>query len=103
VSLFLAHNALAGAIPAELGGLANLRELVLTSNELTGRLPDSFLNLSLSRFHWYDNAGLCAPGTVAFRAWLAGISNHFSGPFCSGGSAGVAMSLSERAVRPGPG
>ena len=37
--LWLSSNNLTGEIPSELGGLANLRELHLRSNELTGEIP----------------------------------------------------------------
>lgn len=30
------------------------------------------------------NAGLCAPDTAAFRAWLSGIERRDQGPFCAG-------------------
>ena len=80
--LYLWGNSLTGTIPSELGNLANLESLALSVNNLTGQLPPSFLSLTLDGFWWYDNAGLCAPDTSAFRAWLNGISTHAPGPFC---------------------
>ncbi|MDE0356817.1 MAG: hypothetical protein OXN92_03630 [Gammaproteobacteria bacterium] len=76
---------LTGPIPPELGSLTNLERLGLANNHLTGQLPESFLTLGLTSFDWYGNAGLCAPDTVVFRAWLSGIQYHRAGPFCSAG------------------
>ena len=80
--LSLGGNNLTGEIPSELGGLASLGDLNLSSNRLTGELPASFLSLTLHRFLWDNNQGLCAPATPAFRTWLGGISDHRPGPFC---------------------
>ncbi len=44
--LNLGNNPLRGEIPAELGSLANLRELILYSNELTCRIPSTLGNLA---------------------------------------------------------
>ena len=82
--LDLNDNGLTSSIPSELGDLAKLTELTLDDNGLTGRLPDGLLSLSLDLFRWNENAGLCAPDTSAFRAWLAAIKYHQPGPFCSG-------------------
>lgn len=84
-TLVIRSNRLTGEIPPQLGGLASLNNLDLADNELGGRLPASFLNLSLQQFWWSQNAGLCAPGTSAFRTWLAGIGNHQPGAFCVAG------------------
>ena len=81
--LDLNNNELAGTVPAELGNLGNLSRLRIRSNRLTGTIPASFLGLSLNDFEWDRNAGLCAPNTAAFRAWLNGIENHIPGPFCA--------------------
>ena len=83
--LRLSENGLSGSIPPELGDLASLERLGLAANDFSGQLPASFLGLSLDLFWWQGNAGLCAPDTEAFRAWLAAISEHQPGPFCSGG------------------
>ena len=45
-ALDLSGNGLAGAIPAEVGDLADLRLLDLSGNELTGALPSEFGNLA---------------------------------------------------------
>lgn len=71
--LFLDDNALSGGVPGSLGKLGALYRLSLGRNRLTGALPDNFLNLRLSEFHMWDNSGLCAPGTEAFRSWLEGM------------------------------
>ncbi|WP_420616708.1 Ig-like domain-containing protein [Candidatus Palauibacter sp.] len=81
--LTVGSNELTGEVPPQLGNLSNLESLGLSYNQLSGRLPDSFLNLDLAEFFWAGNAGLCAPGTSAFRAWLAEIGRHQHGPFCS--------------------
>ena len=105
--LSLWGNEVSGPIPSELGNLGKLTWLRVDFNDLTGRLPESLLKLKLSGFGWRDNAGLCAPDTSAFRTWLAAISNHQPGPFCSGASGSRIMSLDPRGVEssgvmPGP-
>ena len=81
--LLLDGNDLSGELPSELGDLTSLTVLYVSDNSLTGRLPESLRKLSLTWFWWHRNAGLCAPDTTAYRAWLAGI-RYRSGPFCSG-------------------
>ena len=44
--LDLNHNNLSGPIPAELGNLSNLRELVLWQNQLSGPIPSALQNLT---------------------------------------------------------
>ena len=44
--LWLRNNELTGAIPAELGNLANLNQLWLRNNELTGAIPAELGNLA---------------------------------------------------------
>ncbi len=71
--LSLSNNSLVGRIPPELGG-TSLEDLRLDNNRLTGPFPPALLRLdSLSRFHFRDNDGLCAPPTTAFVEWLADI------------------------------
>ena len=84
--LALYDNELMGEIPDEIGALTSLEHLVIHRNELRGRLPESFLNLALESFWWYENEGLCAPDTSAFRTWLAGIGDNRAGAFCGDGS-----------------
>lgn len=73
--LYLLDNALSGAVPSSLGNLGALNRLHLQRNRLTGALPNTFLNLRLAEreFYIWGNAGLCAPGTAAFRSWLGGM------------------------------
>ncbi len=53
-------HGLAGEIPPELGDLANLTELWLQGNALTGTVPESFLRISgLIQFFIGSNASLC--------------------------------------------
>ena len=82
--LSLSGNALEGPVPPELGALTYLEYLYLGGNALTGALPRSFLRIGgLARFRFEQNAGLCAPGTPEFVAWLDGIGEPGGGPFCS--------------------
>ena len=86
--LSLEFSNLSGPVPAALGNLTLLERLNLGGNALTGELPASLTNLrKLSIFWFQDNAGLCAPATSAFRAWLDGIAD-VDGPTCdsSGGN-----------------
>ena len=83
-SLGLSGNALEGPVPAELGGLWRLEFLHLDGNALTGALPGRLLRIGgLVRFRFAGNAGLCAPGTPEFVAWLDGIGDLGAGPFCN--------------------
>ena len=82
--LSLDGNRLEGPAPAELGGLRRLEFLYLSGNALTGALPRSLLQVGgLVRFRFERNAGLCAPGTAEFMAWLDGIGETGEGPFCN--------------------
>ena len=81
--LRLNRNNLKGRLPEALGNLANLTELRLNRNNLKGPLPEALLSLSrLKILHFGNNAGLCAPRTTAFTAWLAGIKTT-SGRECN--------------------
>ena len=82
--LSLSGNTLEGPVPAELGSLRRLEFLSLDGNALTGALPRSLLRVGgLVRFRFERNAGLCAPGTAEFMAWLDGIGQTGEGPFCN--------------------
>ena len=82
-SLGLEGNHLTGPIPVELGQLSNLTSLILSRNQLTGPIPPSFLQIEqLDSFFFSFNAGLCAPGTTDFVAWLKEIERH-EGPYCN--------------------
>ena len=82
--LSLSGNALVGPVPPELGGLIRLEFLQLDGNALTGALPGSLVRIGgLVRLRFQRNAGLCAPGTPVFVAWLDGIGELRRGPFCN--------------------
>ena len=85
--LHLPDNGLSGPIPPALGNLASLEELSVRDNSFSGPFPHSFLELdNLNVLEFRGNAGLCAPTTTAFRAWLQGIQ-RVSGAFCAASSA----------------
>ena len=80
--LLLNENDLSGPIPPELSDLTSLTLLWLQSNDLAGPIPESFLKLgALKEFLFDGNAGLCAPDTIDFAAWLDGMERT-SGPYC---------------------
>ena len=82
--LSVSGNTLEGPVPAELGGLRRLEFLYFDGNALTGALPRSLQRISaLVRLRFERNAGLCAPGTPEFVAWLDGIGELGRGPFCN--------------------
>lgn len=77
------QNELTGPVPATLGRLTGLQTLYLDSNRLTGLLPRSLVDLGdPDNLHFYDNDGLCAPGTPALVAWLADVENRI-GKLCN--------------------
>ena len=79
--IFLESNNLVGTLPPELGDLARLEVLHLGDNQLTDRIPDTFLRLErLEHFYFWLNDGLCAPNTDAFTSWLSGKESY--GPRC---------------------
>lgn len=84
--LHLCRNQLTGPVPEELGDLASLRHFNLWSNQLTGELPATLLAMkNLQEINWLNNAGLCAPPTPAFKAWLGGLRKWF-GYYCAEGA-----------------
>ncbi len=91
-TLWLSDNQLTGPIPPKLGNLRKLGLLRLYNNQLTGPIPPELLNLPLNVFQFENNAGLCAPGTAAFVAWLGGLDVH-RGPFCNESDIAVLESL----------
>ena len=60
-TLILFDNKLVGPIPPELGGLANLRELILHSNELSGPIPPELGRLANLRTLILDGNELSGP------------------------------------------
>ena len=99
-ALFLQLNALSGELPPVLGDLTGLRYVGLNRNILRGPVPASLLRLDLSRFEFAENAGLCAPGTTRFVAWL-GRMNTRSGGYCNADDIAVLELLHESAGGPG--
>lgn len=51
IQIDLGNNNLAGSIPAEIGFIPNLEELILDSNLLTGSIPSSIFQLSSQLTH----------------------------------------------------
>ena len=93
--LSLRANRLTGTIPGQLGNLSQLTDLSLGANELTGPIPANLLQLEeLNEFRFDGNAGLCAPGTTDFYAWLKGIEQR-RGPYCNESDLAVIKSLYE--------
>ena len=83
--LSLGGNRFEGPVPPELGGLRHLEFLYLDGNALAGALPRSLVRIGgLLRFRFGRNAGLCAPGTPEFVAWMDEIGELGRGPFCNG-------------------
>ena len=72
--LDLSDNDLRGALPAALGGLANLTSLDVRFNALSGPVPVALSRLGLETLR-VDGTGLCAPQDAAFQAWLDGVAD----------------------------
>ncbi|MXW21321.1 MAG: hypothetical protein F4Z95_10995 [Gammaproteobacteria bacterium] len=82
VALYVHGNRLTGPVPSALGNLMSLAELDISNNALSGPLPASLTSLSLRRFWWSGNPGLCLPGTAEFSAWIEDLTLHDSGQYC---------------------
>ncbi len=83
VYLALWSNDLSGPVSSDLDQLSVLVFLLLDDNELTDEFPASFPSLgSVEKAEWDGNAGLCAPKTEKFEAWLRGMRYGWSGPRC---------------------
>ena len=81
--LHLSDNELYGAIPDELGDLISLRRLSLQQNDLSGTLPQSLARLeNLFELSFEGNSGLCAPDDAAFQEWLSSLSELSSSGDC---------------------
>ncbi len=80
--LYLQSNGLSDEVPSELTGLSSLIRLYLYGNELTGKLPDGLRNIeTLTWLRTNNNAGLCAPETAEFQAFLEGLE-YWMGDAC---------------------
>ena len=55
----------------------------MNENPLSGPLPTSLTNLSLSTF-FFDDTDLCEPANPIFQQWLAGITNLQRTKTCPG-------------------
>ncbi len=76
VRIDLEDNGLAGRLPADLGQLAEMRELRIGNNsKLAGPLPATLASLELAGLH-YTGTELCSLDTPAFRDWLATVASH---------------------------
>ena len=73
--LDLRGNGLTGLLPRILSQLAQLTELRIDDNALSGRLPLELARLPLQALH-YAETGLCAPVEESFQVWLNAISSH---------------------------
>ena len=93
IYLFVDLNQLTGPVPPALGDLTSLNELHIANNRLSGPLPQELTELSLRRFWWSGNPGLCLPDTTEFSAWLGGIAQHDSGHYCNRADRGVLEAL----------
>ncbi|HLP58653.1 MAG TPA: fibronectin type III domain-containing protein, partial [Candidatus Deferrimicrobium sp.] len=83
--LTLERNQLSGPIPPELGNLANLKFLILNSNQLSGLIPPELVNLhNLQWLFLYDNklSGPILPelGNLSNLERLSLERNQLSGP-----------------------
>ena len=74
-TLDLSRNQLSGSFPSAVADLAELADLRIGGNALSGRLPLSMARLGLEVFH-YSDTDLCTPTDAAFSQWLSGISSH---------------------------
>ena len=60
-----------------MGNLTNLQALDLHSNQLSGSLPSSLVNLTDLEDLWLQGTQLCAPTDADFQAWLEGIDDKY--------------------------
>ena len=75
VALALADNGLEGHIPSDIGELTRITRLRIGGNALYGRLPLSFVRLTLQELRYADTE-LCLPADEAFQAWVSNVPIH---------------------------
>ncbi len=85
IGIFLTNNGLTGALPAELGNFAELRELHLPANNLTGAIPEELGELTNLESLWLNENQLTGPippelGNLSGLQQLILGSNELSGP-----------------------
>ncbi|MCY3855537.1 MAG: Ig-like domain-containing protein [Rhodospirillales bacterium] len=83
IYLYVGGNRLTGPVPSTLGNLGGLSELDISNNALSGALPSELTGLSLRRFWWSGNPGLCLPETAAFSVWLDDMVQRDTGHYCN--------------------
>ena len=74
-SLDLSDNGLSGYMPDAMGLLANMTELRIGRNALSGRLPLALTSVPLQEFDYTDTS-LCVADDDDFRQWLGDIPQH---------------------------
>ena len=73
IRLDLSGNELSGRLAGFVGGLAQLRTLILADNpDLAGPFPVSLARLSLEVLD-HSRTELCVPAAESFQAWIAGV------------------------------
>jgi Leucine-rich repeat (LRR) protein len=72
--LQLFDNNFNGIIPSTIGNLNKLQSLYFSGNlQLTGSIPQSFLNLSSLNYFTFFNTNICIPQEADFQNWLSSI------------------------------
>ncbi|MDE2660833.1 MAG: hypothetical protein OXI45_11565 [Acidobacteriota bacterium] len=56
---------------------------MLNDNQLTGPVPESFLQLTLLSFRAANNVSVCIPDTREFAAWVASLVQYDEPPLCT--------------------
>lgn len=70
-------NRLSGPLPPALGNLTNLREFLIAGNsEISGEIPQSFVQLEALEEFSYSGTGLCEPANESFQAWSEGLAYY---------------------------
>ena len=97
--LWLNNNRLSGSVPSEMGNMAFLGTLNLSFNrDLTGELPRSFLDLSLSTLELQETQ-VCVPLDDHFVEWLSGVANS-NASYCDDPITGALTALYNRTSGP---